>query len=173
MPIAFTPLHAAVIYPDGKGRLNVKRVHSFKLSCASAKFASPALRNNSEALVTCNGGNSLVYDGRTYEYSDFRCDAMPKSELRVTGDTCQSPDNYTVAVVGFQTKRVFLNLYKVCFDKGAKNSLYTWYDARSPYYNNHQKMSTRPPFVKTKELYGKTDVNRKYTFNEQVSKHEK
>lgn len=172
MPVAFTtyrPNVASIIYPDAGGRLNVKRDGGFNLACVSGKFAADALSDSSEAFVTCVGGNSLAHNGTTYEYADFRCDAMPRSTLRVTGDTCQPPDNYTVAAVGYQTERVFLDLYKVCFDKKAKNSVYTWYDARSPYYDNHQKMSRRPPFANSRELYGKTDVNKKYTFNEQAS----
>ncbi|XP_060870689.1 uncharacterized protein LOC132945082 [Metopolophium dirhodum] len=170
MPIPFTSngKRYAIIYPNAKGRLDVKKGRSFKLSCATAKFASSELQRNgtSDALVTCVGSDVLEYRGRTYRYEDFQCDGMPKSELRVTDDRCQ-PANYTVAVVGFQTDRAFLRLYGMCFDKSTKNSLYTWYDARAPYYDNHQKYSKRPAFIKSKELYGNTDVNRKYTFKEQ------
>lgn len=171
MPIPFTTngKNYSIIYADKKGHLKVKYRHSFKLSCATAKFALAELRNNSEVLVNCAGEDLLYYGKKTYRYADFKCNAMPKSELRVTDDTCQSPNNYVVATVGFQTKYKFLDLFKICFDKSSKNSLYTWYDSRSPYYNNHQKMSKRPFFNNTRELYGKTDVNKKYTFNEQVS----
>lgn len=171
MPIPFTKngKRYAIIYPDAKGSLNVKNGLSFKLSCSTSKFASNAIRQNdtAEALVTCVGNDLLLYRRETYRYADFRCDDMPKSELRVTGELCQ-PANYTVAAVGFRTDRAFLQLYSMCFDKSTKNSLYTWYDARSPYYDNHQKNSKRPSFIKSKELYGKTDVNKKYTLKEQV-----
>lgn len=171
MPIPFTSngKRYSIIYPNAKGRLDVKRGLSFKLSCATANFASSELRRNgsSDALVTCAGGDVLAYRGQTYRYEDFQCDGIPKSELRVTGDLCQQA-NYTVAVVGFQTDRAFLRLYAMCFDKSTKNSLYTWYDAREPYYDNHQRYSKRPSFIKSKELYGNTDVNKKYTFKEQV-----
>lgn len=170
MPIPFTSngKQYAIIYPDEKGRLHAEKGRSFKLSCATAKFASSELRrdDSSDALVTCVGGDVLAYRGQTYRYAAFQCDGMPKSELRVTDEVCQ-PANYTVAVVGFRTDRAFLRLYGMCFDKSTKNSLYTWYDARSPYYDNHQKYSKRPSFNKTKELYGNTDVNKKYTFKEQ------
>ncbi|XP_060840359.1 uncharacterized protein LOC132921380 [Rhopalosiphum padi] len=170
MPIPFTSngKRYAIIYPDAKGRLNVKSGRSFKLSCGTSKFASDAIRRegSADALVTCVGDDELTYRGKTYRYADFRCDGMPKSELRVTGDLCQSA-NYTVAAVGFQTDRAFLQLYSMCFDKSTKNSLYSWYDARAPYYDNHQKYSKRPAFINSKELYGKTDVNKKYTFKEQ------
>lgn len=171
MPISFTSngKHQAIIYPDAKGRLNVGRGRSFKLSCATSKFAAKEFQNDgfSDLLVTCVGGDVLMYQGETYRYAYFQCDNMPKSELRVTDDKCQSA-NYTVAVVGFRTDFAFLRLYAMCFDKSTKNSLYTWYDARSPYYDNHQKYSKRPSFNSTKELYGNTDVNKKYTFKEQV-----
>ncbi|KAL5234659.1 hypothetical protein ACI65C_002069 [Semiaphis heraclei] len=170
MPISFTSngKHQAIIYPDAKGRLNVGRGRSFKLSCATSKFAAKEFQNDgfSDLLVTCVGGDVLMYQGETYRYAYFQCDNMPKSELRVTDDKCQSA-NYTVAVVGFRTDFAFLRLYAMCFDKSTKNSLYTWYDARSPYYDNHQKYSKRPLFNSTKELYGNTDVNKKYTFKEQ------
>lgn len=170
MPIPFTSngKRYSIIYPDAKGRLNVKSGLSFKLSCGTSKFASNAIRQNgtADALVTCVGNDLLAYRGETYQYTEFRCNDMPKSELRVTGEMCQ-PANYTVATVGFRTDRAFLQLYSMCFDKSTKNSLYTWYDARSPYYDNHQKYSKRPSFINSKELYGKTDVNKKYTLKEQ------
>lgn len=171
MPVTFTSngKHSSLIYPDNKGRLNIKYRHSFKLACTKSNFSSASLRNNGgEALVTCAGGNSLVYRGRTHEYADFKCNSIPKSELMVTGDVCQ-PENYTVVAVGFKTKYAFLTLYKVCFDKSTKNSIYTWYDPRLPYFNNHQKMKTRPAFAKTNALYGNTDVNTKYKVGEQVN----
>lgn len=169
MPIPFTTngRRHSIIYPDVKGHLNVGRGRGFRLSCAAGKFESADLKNTSDALVSCVGGDRLRYRGHVYKYEDFRCDAMPKSQLMVTDETCQ-PENYTVATVGFQTKTHFLGLYYVCFDKSTKNSLYSWYDARTPYYDNHQKDSKRPAFAKTKELYGKTDVNKKYTVSEQV-----
>ncbi|XP_025194442.1 uncharacterized protein LOC112594053 [Melanaphis sacchari] len=170
MPIPFTSngKRYSIIYPDAKGRLNVKGGHSFKLSCGTAKFASDAIRKNhtADALVTCVGDDVLAYRGHTYPYAEFQCDGMPKSELRVTDELCQS-GKYTVATVGFQTERAFLRLYSMCFDKSTKNSLYSWYDPRFPFYDNHQKYSKRPSFTKSKELYGTTDVNKKYTLKEQ------
>ncbi|XP_015375167.1 PREDICTED: uncharacterized protein LOC107169802 [Diuraphis noxia] len=170
MPIPFMTngKHYSIIYPNAKGRLDVGRGRSFMLSCATSNFAASELRNGdfSDVLVTCVGGDVLMYKGHTYRYAYFQCDDMPKSELRVTDEKCQ-PANYTVAVVGFRTDFAFLRLYGICFDKSTKNSLYTWYDARSPYYDNHQIYSKRPSFSKSRELYGNTDVNKKYTFKEQ------
>lgn len=157
----------SIIYPDRRGQLHVKYLHGIKLSCTTAKFASTDLKNHTEALVICAGDNLLWYRGQKYEYEDFMCDAMPKSELRVTGDTCQ-PNNYTVVAVGFKTKSAYLDVYRVCFDNTTKNSLYSWYDSRSPYYNVHQSMRKRPPFNAT-TLYGKTNVNQLYTISQQVS----
>lgn len=169
MPVPYVSngLHASIIYPNKEGRLHLKIGRSFKLSCAKSKFASTDLMGESEALVTCVGGDKLLHGRRTYRYEDFACSAMPKSELRVTGETCQ-PENYTVATVGFPTKHRFIDLFKICFDKSTMNSLYTWYDARSPYYDNHQVMKNRPQFARSKELYGNIDVNKKYTINQQV-----
>lgn len=173
MPIPFTTngMRYSILYPDVDGHLNVKHGHGFKLSCTSGKFVSPVLKNGNEALVSCAGGDRLRYRGQAYKYADFRCDSVPKSLLRVTQDTCQ-PQNYSVVTVGFQTHQHYLILYRLCFDKSTQNSLYTWYDARVPYYDNHQKDSKRPQFIKSYELYGNTDVNKKYTLAQQVRAHD-
>lgn len=170
MPVPFTSngKRNSLVYPDNKGRLNVKYGSSIKLSCTKSNFTSKKLQDaGDEALVTCVGGDSLMYRGQTLRYAEFKCDAIPKSELRVTGETCQLA-NYTVVAVGFKTKYAFLTQYNTCFDKSTENSVYTWYTSRSPYYDRHQIMEKRPGFIKSRELYGKTDVNKKYTVSEQV-----
>ncbi|VVC35734.1 Extracellular Endonuclease, subunit A,DNA/RNA non-specific endonuclease [Cinara cedri] len=169
MPVPFRrdDLHRhSIIYPDSDGRLRVKFLHGFKMSCTTAgKFASADLSNVTEVLVVCAGDNSLWYLGREYAYADFVCNREPRSELTVTDETCQG-DGVVVAV-GFQTESAYLGAYRVCFDKATKNSLYSWYDSRSPYYDQHQSMKKRPSFVASRQLYGNTNVNKLYTVAQQ------
>jgi len=168
MPIPFTSNGSRhwIMYPNKKGRLNVKFGHNFKLSCTSSGFASSRFGHDGDAPVTCAGGDLLRHNEHTYRYEEFKCITTPKSELRTTFDKCQG-GKYDVVTVGFQTKHTFLSLYSVCFDRATKNSLYTWYVPRSPYYNHHQRTNVRPSFSNTRELYGITDTNRKYTVAEQ------
>lgn len=67
MPIPFTTngKRHSIVYPDDKGRLPVRYGKSFKLSCATSEFASAELRNVSEVLVNCAGGNQLRHRGKT------------------------------------------------------------------------------------------------------------
>lgn len=168
MPVAYAKngTRNYFLYPDVEGLLVLKYNFTFKLLCAQSRFADPNLNGVSEAEVTCMLDRELLYNGYPYKYEQFECESMPKSELVVTDKTCQS--EHTVVSVGFRALDELVVLYNVCFDMETKNALYTWYDARLPYHNVTQVYHKRPPFIKSKELYGKTDVNKLYTVKEQV-----
>jgi hypothetical protein len=169
MPIPYMKngTRLVIMYPDIDGLLNIKHDITFKLLCANSRFKHKDLNQTSEVEVKCVVDAQLLYNNRLYRYNDFECESMPKSELVVTDKKCQS-NNYTVAEVGFRSDEGLIVLYKICFDLKTKNALYTWYDARVPYYDISQKYKKRPSFHKSKELYGSIDVNKKYTVKEQV-----
>ncbi|XP_050420523.1 uncharacterized protein LOC126833309 [Adelges cooleyi] len=167
MPIAFVPNGRKyhIIYPDDKGALNVRYGHNFKLACVGNNTFAAVAPTYTEILVTCAGGNNVTYRGQRYRYGQFKCQQTPKSVLKLTGDKCQT--NHSLVTVGFQTKWRHLTMLKICFDTTAKNSLYTWYAARSPYHDYHQYMKSKPSFVNSRELYGTMNVNKFYTLKEQ------
>lgn len=169
MPIAYmnNGTRLVTMYPNKEGLLNIKQNISFKLLCAKSRFIHDDMNQKSELEVKCVRDSQLSYNDRVYRYEDFECKSMPKSELVVTDKKCQS-NNYTVAEVGFRSDEGLIVLYKICFDFMTKNALYTWYDARVPYYEISQKYKHRPSFNKSKELYGYIDVNKKYSIKQQV-----
>lgn len=165
MPIPFTSA-GKIIYPNSKGQLIIKHKQSFQLGCMETEFATVSPKS-SEITVTCLENNLLEYRSKKFKYETVQCKKVPKSKLRVTKVQCQK--KYTMLEIGFQTKKHFLNLYYICFDIPKMNSVYTWYDSRLPYYDEHQILKNDPSFIKSNTLYGNTDVNTKYSKKGQVS----
>jgi len=86
----------------------------------------------------------------------------------VTQDACRGPTDL-VAYVGFQTGHVFLMQYGICFDTIEINSLYTWYEARTPFINQGVEYGPIPEFAKPSTLYAGLDVGILYEPQTKVS----
>lgn len=159
---------ASIVYPNHKGNLTVDSSTRVVLSCLSSKFVLPALREHRDITVTCVGGTKFRFLNHTYDYADFICLHQLRSSILVTKQKCQ-PRNSTVIRIGYQTRRYFFTLYKACFDMKSKDTLYTWFYARLPYFNNVQERKRIRRFFRYKELYEYLNINKAYMKFHQVS----
>lgn len=154
-----------IIYPDRNGFLNIKHNDTFKLACIDKEFSWPFRLGVTELMVTCLNETFVEYRRQKYPFEKFKCKNMPVSKFVVTLKKCQNKNTTFVARVGFQTRRSFLNVYRVCFDTRNKNPLYTWYQLTAPKSYRFQATNwsgvLSKQFYKTKS-YGNMSVNSLY-----------
>lgn len=164
MPLAFkldATGRASMIYPDKSGNLIIKEGNRFLLSCLSSHFRQTDFHNNSDIFVTCVEGKRLRYKKRIFDYIHFKCQHILISSLEVTNQKCR-PNNNTVIHVGFKMAFGFYPLYSVCFDMVRKNSLYTWYNVRWPFFKHHQQRKRLRLFFQNEEVYGNLNLEEMY-----------
>lgn len=104
MPIPFTTngKRHSIIYPDDKGRLPIHYGKSFKLSCATSEFASAELRNVSEVLVNCVGGNQLRHRGKTCKY--VKISELVRAGLEMENKTFEGEGSRKIKFIGHSPK---------------------------------------------------------------------
>lgn len=175
MPIPFTPYTKPplVIMPDRNGFLNIKEGTDFKLACINHEFSWPRRVGITEVMVKCLNETFVMYKDHIYDFKKFKCNGTPTSKLVITVRKCQGNNNTFVARIGFQARKAFLNLYRVCFDTTTKDSLYAWYQLETPKSYRYQMANwsgvLTKKFYPTK-LYDKFNVSEAYdnqvsTFN--------
>lgn len=147
IPLIFTfnKTVSTIIHPDRKGNVVVPYNDTFKMACVGSKFGYPT-RYTNEILVRCLNKTFIEYKQKTFDFSKCRCTGIPKSTIKETNYTCQNMVN-KIFDVGFQTKKAFLPVYKICYDKTHRNNVYSWYTVITPIYNKRQKVNKKPDFV--------------------------
>lgn len=171
MPVAYTVddnNKASIIYPDDGGSLTVDSNNSVVFSCLTSSFKLKSLSESADIVATCLGGTKFRYQNQTYDYSDFMCLHMLRSTVILTNQKCHSENN-TVVRIGYPTKRYFFTLYHACFDMKNKDTLYTWFYARLPFFYHCQQRKRVRRFFQFKELHGDMNLNIKYGKYWQVS----
>lgn len=172
MPLLYTVddqrRHGTLVYPDKNGNLNTEHDANIVLSCLSTNFTLDIINDINEIVVTCIGGNRLRYNKKAYYYHEFECKHVPRSTTLVTNRVCQ-PNNNTVIRVGFQTRNLFFPLYNVCYDMTNKNSLYTWFNLRIPFYDHHQHRPRLRFFHADEEIFNNVPIEKSYSKYKQVS----
>lgn len=158
----------SIMYPDNKGNLTVDSNTKLVFSCLSSSFKYPALQELHDIVVTCVGGTKFRFQNQTLDYADFICLHILRSSFIVTKQRCR-PGNNTVVRIGYQTKRYFFTLYKACFDMKNKNTLYTWFFARLPFFNHFQQRKRIRKFFHYKEVHDNLNINLAYGKLKQVS----
>lgn len=172
MPIPFSPKTkpASIIFPDRNGFLNIKNGDGFKLSCIGNEFLWPYKMSKTELTVVCLNETFVLYRSKKYLFEQFKCKQRPSPKFVVTSKKCQGSNNTFVARVGYQTRRSFLNLYRICFDNRSKNSLYSWYQVETPKCYRYQTTNwsgvLTKKFIETNS-YDNTSISTLY--NKQVS----
>jgi len=159
-----------IIYPNSDGYLKLNSGINFQLTCSRYNtFVIDELTFGfSEIQVMCYQDDIVLFNGGYFKFEKFLCTDTPISDIVVTNEICKVPKN-SVAYVGFQTSHVFLMQYGICFDTKAMNSLYTWYEARTPYKNQRVEYGPIPEFAQPSSLYKGLDVGILYEPQSQVS----
>lgn len=172
MPLIYTVddqrKHGTLVYPDKEERLIIGHGVHFVMSCISSNFTLDILRDTTEILVSCMGGNRIRYNKNIYYYFEFECQFVPRSSMIITNRVCQ-PNNNTVIRIGFQTRNLFFPLYDVCYDLVNKNSLYTWFKLRIPFYDHHQHRPRLRFFAKDETVFKHIYIDEAYSKFKQVS----
>lgn len=166
MPILFTYRTPRIIYPGKDGIIRIRNNLLFKMSCAGTSFMTPLSSGITEATVKCVNGSLVEFRSRYHQLNTFSCKNVPIPLLVLTNRTCN--EKYNVLRVGFQTKKKFLNSYKICFDMERKNTLYTWNYVQGPLYEKRQLPIVKPNYYRTKLFSG---INVPYAYLNQVSLH--
>ncbi|XP_030040039.2 hemicentin-1 [Manduca sexta] len=87
------------------------------LSCRSQDSVPNSFRTlpgTDEVKATCVGENKFLVDGKSYKYSDLKCDRDIKPQVKRTGEQCFNKDTEMIQI-GYQLKE-FVEVYRVCFD---------------------------------------------------------
>jgi len=162
--------HYEIMYPDSEGLIKLNRGTLFHLSCTvhNKLVVNERRYNVSTIPVMCYQDDQVLFNGRYFKFEKILCTDTPKSDIAVTNQICRGPTDF-VAFVGFQTGRAFLMQYGICFDTEEMNSLYTWYEARTPYMNQQVEYGPIPEFARPSSLYAGLDVGILYEPQTQVS----
>lgn len=148
MPIPLVTSSAGeptVIYPDENGKFIIRHESYLNMSCAGSKFTSPSRVVLENVVATCLKG-MLMYEGKKYDFDQFKCSRNPKPTLSVTRHICQRMTDRIIEV-GFKTGFGFIVLYKVCFDTVFKSTLYTWHVVNPPLNNFRQNSVVEPTLI--------------------------
>lgn len=172
MPLVYTTdsqrTQGTLVYPDQEERLIVEHGVHIVMSCISSNFTLGIINSTNEIVGTCVGGNRIRYEKNIYYYFEFECQYVPRSTMIITNRVCQ-PNNNTLIRIGFQTRNLFFPLYDVCYDLINKNSLYTWFKLRIPYYDHYQHRPRMRFFYRDEAVFEDILIDGAYSKFKQVS----
>jgi len=158
-----------IIYPNSDGFLELNSGIYFHLLCSSSKLVIYGMTKEFNKIqVMCYENDMVLYNGLLYEFKQFLCEEIPKSDIIVTEDSCNTPTD-KIVYVGFKMGDVFLPQYGVCFDTIKMISHYTWYEGRTPYNNPKVEDNPIPEIIRSQSLYNNMDVGSQYEPEIQVS----
>ncbi|CAB3232045.1 unnamed protein product [Arctia plantaginis] len=140
---------------DAFGNIDLKHGDVLTLSCEEGgSLTHPlALRSESTATVTCEGGDSFKNEqwlNSPGTFREFKCLYPPNYKSVRTNRSCY--DNHQIFEVGYRIQNRFYPVYESCFDQVNLNAIYSKY-TQKPYNAFYQTRVDRPFFI-ADDVYG-------------------